>query len=261
MSDAKDLTLIESDVPAFIELTPPPPALIAQAGSAPTNAWHDFFGTIQNHYTRRAYEHAVRRFLNWLPSQFGPEQIRPAMVGRYIAAHVGSIPTRKLHLAALRAVFDFLVTRHIVVINPAASVRGLRHVAVEGKTREITIEHAKALLASIRLQRITDKGEVMPLVVGLRDRGLEVTRPVLVVVAGSKALSAALRAVFDHPVMARCQLHKIRNVVSKLPGSNVASMTGRLYAFLQPPLLASCYRNPLPVSNQEGARRPRQVGT
>ena len=83
----------------------------------------------------------------------------------------------------------------------------------------------------------------------------------LVVVDGSKALSAALRAVFDHPVMARCQLHKIRNVASKLPGSNVASMTGRLYAFLQPPLLASCYRNPLPVSNQEGARRPRQVGT
>jgi hypothetical protein len=102
---------------------------------------------------------------------------------------------------------------------------------------------------------------VTDLLVGLRDRGLEVTRPVLVVVDGSKALSAALRAVFDHPVMARCQLHKIRNVVSKLPGSNVASMTGRLYAFLQPPLLASCYRNPLPVSNQEGARRPRQVGT
>jgi transposase-like protein len=102
---------------------------------------------------------------------------------------------------------------------------------------------------------------VTDLLVGLRDRGLEVTRPVLVVVDGSKALSAALRAVFDHPVMARCQLHKIRNVVSKLPGSHVASMTGRLYAFLQPPLLASCYRNPLPVSNQEGARRPRQVGT
>jgi integrase/recombinase XerD len=190
MSDAKDLTLIESDVPAFIELTPPPPALIAQAGSAPTNAWHDFFGTIQNHYTRRAYEHAVRRFLNWLPSQFGPEQIRPAMVGRYIAAHVGSIPTRKLHLAALRAFFDFLVTRHIVVLNPAASVRGLRHVAVEGKTREITIEHAKALLASIRLQRITDKGEVMPLVVGLRDRAILAT---LIYTAARSGAVARLR--------------------------------------------------------------------
>ena len=77
---------------------------------------------------------------------------------------------------------------------------------------------------------------VTDLLVGLRDRGLDVTRPVLVVIDGSKALSAALRAVFDHPVMARCQLHKIRNVVSKLPGSNVASMAGRLYAFPLPPL-------------------------
>jgi site-specific recombinase XerD len=175
MSDVKDLTIINSDVPAFIESSPPPPALIAQAGSAPTNAWHDFFGTIQNAYTRKAYEHAVRRFLNWLPSQFGPEQIRPAMVGRYIAAHVGSIPTRKLHLAALRSFFDFLVTRHIVVINPAACVRGLRHVAVEGKTREITIEHAKSLLASIRLHRTSDQGEVFPLIVGLRDRAILAT--------------------------------------------------------------------------------------
>ena len=132
---------------------------------------------------------------------------------------------------------------HLLVVALGIGIDGTKHpmAVVEGSTENATL--------------VTD------LLVGLRDRGLEVTRPVLVVVDGSKALSAALRAVFDHPVMARCQLHKIRNVVSKLPGSNVASMTGRLYAFLQPPLLASCYRNPLPVSNQEGARRPRQVGT
>jgi transposase-like protein len=53
--------------------------------------------------------------------------------------------------------------------------------------------------------------------VGLRERGLDVTRPVLAVLDGSKALSAAVKSVFDHPVIARCQLHKIRNVESKLP--------------------------------------------
>jgi len=50
---------------------------------------------------------------------------------------------------------------------------------------------------------------VTDLLVGLRDRGLDVTRPLLVVIDGSKALSAAVRAVFDHPVMARCQLHSV----------------------------------------------------
>ena len=57
-------------------------------------------------------------------------------------------------------------------------------------------------------------------------------RPVLVVIHGAKALSAAVRAVFDHPVMARCQLHKIRNVVSKLPealGSTVAKKIRAAY--------------------------------
>jgi putative transposase len=66
---------------------------------------------------------------------------------------------------------------------------------------------------------------VTELLVGLRERGLDVTRPVLVVLDGSKALRRGVLDVFDHPVLARCQLHKIRNVVDKLPkalGSTVA---------------------------------------
>jgi len=59
---------------------------------------------------------------------------------------------------------------------------------------------------------------VTELIVGLRERGLDVTRPVLAVLDGSKALRRAVLAVFDHPVLARCQLHKLRNVKDKLPG-------------------------------------------
>jgi putative transposase len=55
------------------------------------------------------------------------------------------------------------------------------------------------------------------LLVGLRDRGLDVTRPILVVLDGSSALRKAVVDVFDHPIIARCQLHKIRNVQDKLP--------------------------------------------
>ena len=51
---------------------------------------------------------------------------------------------------------------------------------------------------------------VTSLIVGLRERGLDVTKPVLAVLDGSTALSRAVKDVFDHPVIARCQLHKIR---------------------------------------------------
>ena len=47
--------------------------------------------------------------------------------------------------------------------------------------------------------------------------GLDMTKPILAVLDGAKALCAGVQAVFDHPVIARCQLHKIRNVESKLP--------------------------------------------
>jgi len=58
---------------------------------------------------------------------------------------------------------------------------------------------------------------VTGLITGLRDRGLDVTRPVLAVPDGSKALSRAVKDVFDKPVIQRCQQHKIRNVIDRLP--------------------------------------------
>ena len=58
---------------------------------------------------------------------------------------------------------------------------------------------------------------VTELVTGLRDRGLDVTRPILAVLDGAKALSRAVKDVFDKPLIQRCQQHKIRNVIDKLP--------------------------------------------
>jgi transposase-like protein len=58
---------------------------------------------------------------------------------------------------------------------------------------------------------------VRDLLSGLRERGLDVTRPILVVIDGSRALRRAVLDVFDTPVIARCQLHKIRNVRDRLP--------------------------------------------
>src|SRR5690349_16807972 len=58
---------------------------------------------------------------------------------------------------------------------------------------------------------------VTELIVGLRERGLDVTKAILAVLDGSKALRRAVLDVFDRPVIGRCQLHKIRNVQDRLP--------------------------------------------
>jgi len=67
---------------------------------------------------------------------------------------------------------------------------------------------------------------VTELLVGLRDRGLDVTRPMFVGLDGSKALRKAVVDVLDRPVIQRCQLHKIRNVKDHLP-QRLRSSVGR----------------------------------
>jgi putative transposase len=69
---------------------------------------------------------------------------------------------------------------------------------------------------------------VTDLLVGLRDRGLDVTRPVLVVIDGAKALRRAVTDVFDHPVIQRCQLHKLRNVTDRLPDAVASTVAKRM---------------------------------
>jgi len=58
---------------------------------------------------------------------------------------------------------------------------------------------------------------VTELLVDLRERGLDVTRPILVGIDGAKALRKAVLDVLDHPVIQRCQIHKVRNVKDHLP--------------------------------------------
>jgi transposase-like protein len=82
---------------------------------------------------------------------------------------------------------------------------------------------------------------VKGLLVGLRARGLDVTRPTLFVIDGSTALPPAIKAVFDHPVIGRCQEHKIRNVRGYLPEGMATIVERRMRA---------AYRNPDPLRGQ-----------
>jgi putative transposase len=103
----------------------------------------------------------------------------------------------------------------------------------------ITIDGTKIPLALA--EGATENATVVTdLLVGLRERGLEVARPILVVIDGAKALRRAVTDVFDHPVIQRCQLHKLRNVTDRLPdalASTVARRVRQAY-HLADPLLA-----------------------
>ena len=103
---------------------------------------------------------------------------------------------------------------HTCIVALGIDIDGIKHPLslVEGSTENATL--------------------VTELIVGLRERGLDVTRPILAVLDGSKALRRAVLDVFDRPVIARCQLHKIRNVQDKLPQklrSVVAARMRRAY--------------------------------
>jgi len=143
------------------------PVLVERAGGAARFAWDEYFyAEHHNPHTQKAYMRAVRRFLGWAEEQ-GVElaSITPGMVGQYLVGLGGSAAKRNLHLSALRGFFDRLVNRHVVILNPAASVKGVKEQVIEGKTPEITIEQARTLLASI------DTGGM----VGLRDRAILAT--------------------------------------------------------------------------------------
>ena len=48
-------------------------------------------------------------------------------------------------------------------------------------------------------------------------------------------LVAAVKAVFDHPVVHRCQLHKIRNVEAKLPKALASTVAKKMRAAYHDP--------------------------
>lgn len=127
------------------------PAIVAAAGDGARFAWEEFFsGELPNSHTRAAYLRAVRRFLEWCQEGRSElHRITPGQVGAYLAGLPVGVPTKKQHLAAIRRFFDRLVVRHVVVLNPAASVRTERYQVVEGKTPEITVPNARRLLASL----------------------------------------------------------------------------------------------------------------
>jgi transposase-like protein len=138
---------------------------------------------------------------------------KSAVSRRFVAATEAALaellaaPLGELDLVALM-IDGVHFGEHLCVVALGIGIDGTKHPLglVEGSTENTSV--------------VTD------LLTGLRDRGLDTTRPIFVGIDGGKALRAAVVRVFDHPVIARCQLHKLRNVADKLP-DHLASTVGK----------------------------------
>ena len=115
---------------------------------------------------RRAYGRAVAEFMTWCDDNGVPSitAVQPLHVSAWIEQQTRehAAPTAKLRLAALRHLFDWLVTGQVMPTNPAGSVRGPSHVVKAGKTPVLAPEEARALIDSIEITTPA----------GLRDRAL-----------------------------------------------------------------------------------------
>jgi site-specific recombinase XerD len=62
------------------------------------------------------------------------EDIEPITVAAYIEQHLGSPPTVKQHMAAIRMLFSWLTEKGILAMNPAREVKTHKFSRTEGKT-------------------------------------------------------------------------------------------------------------------------------
>ena len=165
---SEDLVLVEPPDIAHTELAPRAalvlPRLIVDAGPVAVEKFLEFFAArIANRRTRAAYGRAVGQFLAWCAARgLALTAVSPLHVAAYIRTHPRSAPTVKQHLAAIRILGDWLVVSQVLPVNPAAAVRGPKHVVTTGATPVLSPAEARRLLEAI------DTGTLA----GLRDRAL-----------------------------------------------------------------------------------------
>ena len=213
------------------------PALIAAAGPAAERRFWEFFTvTIRTRHTRAAYARAAAEFCAFLEARgvAALAEIQPIHVAAYIEvlSQARSPSTAKQRLAAIRMLFDWLVIGQVVPVNPAASVRGPRHVVKRGKTP--VLERADARLLLERIDAST--------LVGLRDRAFVG----LMVYSFARVGAAVAMEVRDfYPVGRRwwVRLHEKGGKRHELPAHH--NLEAWLHAYIEAAGIADESRAPL----------------
>lgn len=142
------------------------PTVIQTAGPQATRRYVEFFtAEIRNPRTRRAYAGATNKFFAWCVRHgLTLETVEPVHVATFVEqlGRTLAAPSVKQHLAAVRMLYDWLVVGQVVPTNPAASVRGPKHLVKKGKTPIPSTDEARALLNGIATETV----------IGLRDRAV-----------------------------------------------------------------------------------------
>src|SRR5919202_1568162 len=153
LADDANNGLGKENLPAVVGDTALVPAFIASGGERAGFAFIDFFtAQIRNRNTRAAYAVAVRSFCAWCDAKgLTLATLRTHHVAAYVEllGKHHSAPTVKQHLAAVRMLFDWMVVRQVIEMNPASAVRGPKHVVKRGKTPVLEADEARQLIASI----------------------------------------------------------------------------------------------------------------
>ena len=176
------ITQAEIIAPSAAHMSLVDQALIADLGDDASWRYVEFFtANIRNPNTRRAYARACSQFFGWCENRgLALAEIRPFDVAAYIEGlqQQHSAPGVKQQLAAIRMLFDWLITGQVLPTNPAAAVRGPKHVVKTGKTPVLEAPEWRTLLNSIPGTTLRD----------LRDRALIAT-----LTYGFARINAALR--------------------------------------------------------------------
>jgi site-specific recombinase XerC len=152
------LTLLPQDTSAMVSSGTPIAVWTGNRGAERTVEF--LTANIRNPHTRRAYHRAVARFARWCMAHELPlERVQSPHVAAYIEELAHPAPKSgvpplaalsvKLHLAALKHWCDWLVTGHVLPVNPAAAVRGPRYSQTVGKTPVLEKHEVKALLDGV----------------------------------------------------------------------------------------------------------------
>ena len=81
-------------------------------------------GRVRNSNTRKAYKTAWRSFFAFCSEyKLELERVKPYHFGLWLKRHTGSVATLRQHLAAVRLLFDHLLEKGVVDINPAARAK------------------------------------------------------------------------------------------------------------------------------------------
>ncbi|MGX1501098.1 site-specific recombinase XerD [Labrenzia sp. MBR-25] len=138
------------------------PMILASETPSGHQRFLEFFtANIQNSNTRKAYMRAALDFMDWCAER-GISTL-PAVQPVHVAAWIEdlgrnhAVPTVKLRLAAIRHLFDWMVTGQVMPSNPAHAVRGPSYSTKKGKTPVLSPEEARHLLASIPADTISGK--------------------------------------------------------------------------------------------------------